>query len=183
MSSPVRIMGIDPGLQHTGYGIIDVHHHQTRYVSHGVIHTRAADSLSQRLFTLFAQLCDVFKTFCPQEVSVEDIFVNTNGRSTLKLGMARGVVLMAPSQYNLPVYEYSANCVKKAVVGAGHATKEQVAKMVGHLVRIPKDAQEKSVVPEHGKTLFPAGDGADALAVALCHAHFRTVTMLDKKYG
>lgn len=198
----VRIIGIDPGLQRTGYGIIDVDHHRTVYVHHGVIQSRAKDPLSLRLFSLYEELSKVFEEFHPAEAAVEETFVNVNPASTLKLGMARGVVLMVPSKYQANVFEYSANRVKKAVVGAGHATKDQVALMVHRLLnlhqRMPQkntpqsvskkkiptiNDLEKKVISFHDDNLkktLPSGDGADALAIALCHAYFRTLRALEQ---
>lgn len=197
----MRVIGIDPGLQRTGYGIIDIDHQRTVYVTHGVIQSASKDPLSIRLFTLYEQLSKVFEHFHPEEAAVEETFVNANPTSTLKLGMARGVVLMVPSKYNAIVAEYSANRVKKAVVGAGHATKEQVALMVNHLLKMSQgkvqatekmpDLQDTShektplrgkitpLHPEEKKGAVLSGDGADALAIALCHAHYRTIRAFE----
>lgn len=156
-----RILGLDPGLRHTGWGIIEQKSNRLFYLAHGVISSHSDLTLSQRLQQLFSSLEEVIQNYKPQEAAVEETFVNKNPRSTLKLGMARGVVLLAPSYYNLPVFEYSANQVKKAVVGAGHAEKDQVALMVSRLL----DACEKV-----------SHDGADALAIAICHANSRNFT-------
>jgi crossover junction endodeoxyribonuclease RuvC len=117
--------------------------------------------LSNRLDQLYQQLLDVIRQFQPEEAAVEEVFMNSNPASTLKLGMARGIVLLAPVQYGLKVSEYSANRVKKSVVGVGHADKTQVESMV------------RLLLPTAGNV---TKDAADALAVAICHAHFRTAS-------
>lgn len=165
MTHTIRILGLDPGLQRTGYGVIDVSGNHLQYVTHGVVQTDTALDLSKRLFTLFEELSKVIEAFEPNEAAVEETFVNTNATTTLKLGMARGIVLMVPSKYDLIVGEYSANRVKKAVVGVGHADKSQVSMMVQRLLT--------------GCGVVTA-DAADALAVAICHAHFRKISTLLK---
>lgn len=130
------------------------------YIAHGVIETSAKDALGDRLAHLFKELSAVIDTHAPDEAGVEETFVNMNPTSTLKLGMARGVVLMVPALRGLLVGEYATNRIKKAVVGVGHAGKDQVAHMVQRLI--------SGCPPVHA-------DGADALATALCHAHFRRV--------
>ncbi len=158
-----RIIGIDPGLQKTGYGVIDSIGNRLVYVTHGVIKSNSQQSLAYRLRSLCEQLSHVIAENHPDEAAVEETFVNTNPLSTLRLGMARGVVLMVPARYNLVIGEYSANRVKKAVVGVGHADKAQVAMMVQRLL------------VGCGKV---TDDAADALAIAICHAHFRTLLHL-----
>jgi crossover junction endodeoxyribonuclease RuvC len=152
----MRVLGLDPGLRHTGWGVIDVMGNRLTHVADGVAHAATGLPLAQRLVALFRQLNDVLDRFRPDEAAVEETFVNKNAASTLKLGVARGVVLLAPAERGLPVAEYSANLVKKSVVGAGHAEKEQVQMMVRRL--LPGCAIEQP-------------DAADALAVAICHAH------------
>ena len=152
----MRVLGLDPGLRHTGWGIIDVAGNRLTHVADGVAHAPTGLPLAERLVALFRQVNDVLERFRPDEAAVEETFVNKNPASTLKLGVARGVVLLAPAERGLPVAEYSANLVKKAVVGAGHAEKEQVQMMVRRL--LPGCA-------------IAAPDAADALAVAICHAH------------
>jgi crossover junction endodeoxyribonuclease RuvC len=152
----MRVLGLDPGLRHTGWGVIDVAGHRLIHVADGVIHVEIDRQLAMRLVSLFRQITAVVERFRPNEAAVEETFVNRNASSTLRLGVARGVVLLAPAERGLPVAEYSANLVKKAVVGAGHAEKSQVQLMV--------------------RQLLPGCDGgepdaADALAVAICHAH------------
>lgn len=155
----VRILGIDPGLQRTGWGIIQSNGNALRYVAHGVVQTVANTSLAKRLNTLHQELMKVLEKFHPQEAAVEETFVNKNPASALKLGMARGVVLFTPAAFGLDVYEYSANKVKKSVVSSGHAEKHQVALMVSRLL----PTMPQGVI----------NDAADALAVAICHAHHR----------
>ncbi|HZT90201.1 MAG TPA: crossover junction endodeoxyribonuclease RuvC [Stellaceae bacterium] len=152
----MRVLGLDPGLRHTGWGIIDVVGNRLSHVADGVAHAPVDAPLASRLVTLFRQIVAVLEQFRPDEAAVEETFVNKNPASTLKLGVARGVVLLAPAERGLPVSEYSANLVKKSVVGAGHAEKPQVQMMVRRL--LPGCAGI-------------AADAADALAVAICHAH------------
>ncbi|MBV8131948.1 MAG: crossover junction endodeoxyribonuclease RuvC [Alphaproteobacteria bacterium] len=152
----MRVVGLDPGLRHTGWGVIDVSGNRLSHVADGVVHAPTDAPLAARLVALFRQINAVLEHFRPDVAAVEETFVNKNPASTLKLGVARGVVLLAPAERGLPVAEYSANLVKKSVVGAGHAAKEQVQMMV------------RRILPgcEIG-----APDAADALAVAICHAH------------
>lgn len=153
----MRLIGLDPGLLHTGWGIIDVVGNRLRYVADGTVRPNAKQDLARRLRDLHDGLAQVLAEFAPDEAAVEETFVNKNPTSTLKLGEARGVVLLAPALAGIPVAEYSANRIKKAVVGAGHAAKQQVQAMVGHI--LPGCS-------------FSSADAADALAVAICHAHF-----------
>ncbi|HYM03100.1 MAG TPA: crossover junction endodeoxyribonuclease RuvC, partial [Stellaceae bacterium] len=148
--------GLDPGLRHTGWGVLDVEGNRLTHVADGVAHSREGQPLAERLVDLFRQINAVLDRFRPDEAAVEETFVNRNPASTLKLGVARGVVLIAPAERGLPVFEYSANLVKKSVVGVGHADKQQVETMVRRL--LPGAA-------------LAASDAADALAVAICHAH------------
>jgi crossover junction endodeoxyribonuclease RuvC len=152
----MRVLGLDPGLRHTGWGVIDVAGNRLTHVADGVIHAAADQPLATRLVSLFRQITAVVERFRPDEAAVEETFVNRNPSSTLRLGVARGVVLLAPAECGLPVAEYSANFIKKAVVGAGHAEKSQVQLMVRRLLPGCNG----------GET-----DAADALAVAICHAH------------
>jgi crossover junction endodeoxyribonuclease RuvC len=158
MNKAVRIIGLDPGLRNTGWGIVDSSGNRLTYVAHGVVHSNANDELSKRLHQLNEQLLHIIKQYEPHEAAVEETFVNKNPASTLKLGMARGAVLLAPAQVGLSVGEYAANRVKKSIVGVGHADKNQVALMVQRLL------------PSCGEV---SADAADALAVAICHAHYR----------
>jgi crossover junction endodeoxyribonuclease RuvC len=151
----MRVLGLDPGLRHTGWGVIDVAGNRLTHVADGVVHAATDQPLAMRLVSLFRQITAVLERFHPDEAAVEETFVNRNPASTLKLGVARGVVLLAPAERGLPVAEYSANLVKKAVVGAGHAEKSQVQLMVGRLLSGCGGSEP---------------DAADALAVAICHA-------------
>jgi crossover junction endodeoxyribonuclease RuvC len=152
----MRVLGLDPGLRHTGWGVIDVAGNRLSHVADGVVHAPTTLPLAERLVALFRQLTAVLERFHPDEAAVEESFVNKNAASTLKLGVARGVVLLVPAERGLPVAEYSANLIKKSVVGAGHAEKPQVQMMVRRLLP--------------GCAIVEA-DAADALAVAICHAH------------
>jgi crossover junction endodeoxyribonuclease RuvC len=151
----MRVVGLDPGLRHTGWGVIDVAGNRLTHVADGVVHAATDQPLAVRLVSLFRQITAMLERFQPDEAAVEETFVNRNPASTLKLGVARGVVLLAPAERGMPVAEYSANLVKKAVVGAGHAEKSQVQLMVGRLLSGCSSSEP---------------DAADALAVAICHA-------------
>ena len=153
----MRLIGFDPGLRLTGWGVIEVDGNRLRHVAHGVIKVPVDGSLASRLDNLFEGVLSVLAEHKPAEAAVEETFVNVNPASTLKLGQARGVVLLAPARAGLPVFEYAANLVKKSVVGAGHADKRQVAMMVGRLL----------------PGVTATADAADALAIAICHAHHR----------
>ena len=158
-----RILGLDPGLRRTGWGVIDIEGSKIRHIAHGVIAPDVSLEMSQRLNHIFDGICQVIDLYQPQEAAVEKTFVNNNPTTTLKLGEARGVVLMTPAHRGIKVSEYTANQIKKAIVGAGHATKEQVKIMVQH------------VLPACGKL---TSDDADALATAICHAHTSATTNL-----
>ncbi len=153
----VRILGIDPGLNRTGWGVVESEGNRLRHVAHGVVTSNPADALSDRLTAIYSELAKIIVTWHPEEAAVEEVFVNKNPGSTLKLGMARGVALLAPAMAGLRVGEYAANLVKKSVVGTGHADKAQIAMMVGILL----------------PGVNAKADAADALAVAICHAHHR----------
>jgi crossover junction endodeoxyribonuclease RuvC len=154
---PIRVIGLDPGLRNTGWGVIDVAGNRIVHVADGVVSPHPRDALAARLRALYDGLEEVLDRYRPEQAAVEETFVNKNAASTLKLGEARGVVLLAPARAGLAVAEYSANRIKKSVVGVGHANKDQVQNMVSRLLG--------------GRTLSSA-DAADALAVAICHAHF-----------
>jgi crossover junction endodeoxyribonuclease RuvC len=151
----MRILGIDPGLRITGYGVVDVLQGQQVYVASGVIRSSADASLPDRLHTLFTGLCELSELYKPQVAVVEKVFVNVNPQSTLLLGQARGAVLTALTHSGLAVTEYTALQIKQAIVGNGKAAKEQVQEMVKRLLRLPS---------------HPTADAADALAAALTHA-------------
>jgi crossover junction endodeoxyribonuclease RuvC len=168
ISGPCTILGLDPGLQHTGWGIIQTHGSALHYIACGVVSVPAKQPLAQRLQALHDGLSDVCKTYNIDEAAVEETFVNNNPTATLKLGMARGVVLLVPALFGLPVAEYGANKVKKTVVGAGHADKNQVQHMV------------KMLLPKADFSGLKA-DATDALAVAICHAHHRPHLLLKEQ--
>jgi crossover junction endodeoxyribonuclease RuvC len=151
------ILGIDPGLQKTGYGIIKKINNTLFPIKCGTIKPKIDITIEKRLSYLHTELLDILKEYKPDTVAIEETFVNKNPVSTLKLGMARGVLLMTPSLLNIPVFEYGANKVKKAVVGVGHATKEQVTAMIRILLPTLQDKLTE--------------DAADALAIAICHAN------------
>lgn len=153
------ILGLDPGLRHTGWGLVEARGHQLRFLACGTVHTDAAADLATRLGGLYHGLAAVIAGHLPGEAAVEETVVNRNPLSSLKLGHARGVVLLAASHAGLGVHEYAATQVKRAVTGTGAAAKEQVATMV------------RVLLPGCGEV---GADAADALAVAICHAHFRT---------
>ena len=153
-----RLLGIDPGLRFTGWGVIDVEGNRLRHVANGVIATNSAESVPERLRALHESLLGLIDRHSPDEAAVEETYVNRNGAATLKLGYARGVALLAPALAGLVVAEYGALAVKKAVVGTGSADKTQVEMMVRRLLP--------------GVEVVRA-DASDALAVAICHAHHR----------
>lgn len=150
----MRIIGIDPGLRCLGWGVIEVQAGRLSHVANGQCRSSGAD-LAARLLTLHAQLAEVLDHHAPEAAAIEQTFVNRDGAGTLKLGQARGVALLALAQAGLPVGEYAPNAVKKAVVGVGHAQKQQVE----HMVRLQLPGARPS-----------GADAADALAIALCHA-------------
>jgi crossover junction endodeoxyribonuclease RuvC len=152
----VRILGIDPGLRSTGFGIIDRQGAELAYVTSGCIRTPQVESLPDRIAVILASLAEVIATHRPLQVALEKVFVNANPASTLALGQARGTAICAAVAAKLPVAEYTALQVKQAVVGNGLARKEQVQAMVTRLLRLPG---------------MPSADAADALACAICHAH------------
>src|SRR5688500_11108188 len=159
MTNAIRILGIDPGLRRTGWGVVSVEGARLSWIAHGVIAPRDDRPFSERLLGLFDGIAAVIDTHAPHEAAVEETFVTANGQSTLKLGHARACALVAPARAGLPVAEYAATVVKKAVVGTGGADKAQVGFMIARLL------------PAAGKT---TADAADALAVAIAHAHART---------
>jgi crossover junction endodeoxyribonuclease RuvC len=152
----MRLLGLDPGLRHTGWGVIDVDGSRLRYVADGAIHPSAEKPMAERLVELHDALARIIAEHRPQQAAVEETFVNQNASSTLKLGLARGVALLVPALAGLAVAEYPANLIKKSIVGAGHAEKAQVQMMVRRLLP---------------GCLLNSPDAADALAVAICHAH------------
>ncbi len=161
----VRVIGIDPGLVRTGWGIVEADGNRLAHVAAGVIASDDARPLAERLCQLHDGLDAVLERYRPDEAAVEETFVNRNARSTLKLGLARGVALLVPARAGLPVAEYAANLIKKSVVGAGHADKNQVKLMIDVLL--------PGATGGNGDGASAAADAADALAVAICHVHHR----------
>jgi crossover junction endodeoxyribonuclease RuvC len=152
----MRLLGLDPGLRHTGWGVIEVRGNRLSHIADGAVHSDGTKDMATRLVQLHDGLVQVIQRHRPEAAAVEETFVNKNASSTLKLGLARGVALLVPALAGLPVAEYSTNLVKKSVVGAGHAEKQQIQRMV------------KLLLPG---CLIESADAADALAVAICHAH------------
>ncbi|MEE2999722.1 MAG: crossover junction endodeoxyribonuclease RuvC [Pseudomonadota bacterium] len=152
------ILGIDPGLRNTGWGVIESDGNRLVYIGDGVVESDPGLSLAERLVQLHDGLVEVIEKFQPSEAAVEETFVNVNPASTLKLGQARGIALFVPSKLGLLVSEYSPNLIKKSLVGSGHAAKEQVQMMI------------RTLLPGCN---FKSADSADALAIAICHAHHR----------
>lgn len=150
------IVGLDPGLQSTGWGVIEAQGNRLRHIANGTVKSRAADALADRLVQLHDGLAAVIAAHGPAAAAVEEVFVNANPQSTLKLGQARGVVLLVAARAGLPVSEYATRLVKKAIVGTGGADKRQIRAMVERLLPGCAVAGE---------------DAADALAVAITHAH------------
>jgi crossover junction endodeoxyribonuclease RuvC len=160
---PIRILGIDPGLRRTGWGLIDVEGNRLTFVACGSVNTVDKADVAARLVQIHDGLAAVIETFRPREAAVEATFVNKDASATLKLGQARGVALLIPARAGMTVAEYAPNLVKKTIVGAGHGDKTQIRMMVG--VLLPKADPESE-------------DAADALAIAVCHAHHRQSVML-----
>jgi crossover junction endodeoxyribonuclease RuvC len=163
MRRPIRILGIDPGLRRTGWGVLEADGNRLVFVACGSIHTQDGASVANRLVTIHDGLARVMEEFQPEEAAVEATFVNKDAGATLKLGQARGIALLVPARTGILVAEYAPNVVKKSVVGAGHADKSQVRVMIG--VLLPKADPQTH-------------DAADALAIAITHAHHRQSVML-----
>jgi crossover junction endodeoxyribonuclease RuvC len=163
MRHAIRIIGIDPGLRRTGWGVVEADGNRLVFVACGSIHTQDGASVAARLVTIHDGLARVIEQFRPEEAAVEATFVNKDAGATLKLGQARGVALLVPARAGVEVAEYAPNVVKKSIVGAGHGDKNQVRVMIG--VLLPK-ADPKT------------HDAADALAIAVTHAHHRQSVML-----
>ena len=154
----IRIIGIDPGLRRTGWGVIETLGSRLSFVAAGTIKPDKTAALAERLCAIHDALRQVVESFSPGEAAVEATFVNRDAAATLKLGQARGIAMLVPAQAGIIVAEYAPNAVKKAVVGAGHAEKRQVRMMVSLLLP---------------RATFDTDDSADALAIAICHAHHR----------
>ncbi|MBZ4688985.1 crossover junction endodeoxyribonuclease RuvC [Cereibacter changlensis] len=151
----MRVLGIDPGLRNMGWGVIDVSGARLTHVANGICHSEPGD-LAERLLSLHRDLTEVLRRFAPDAAAVENTFVNKDAVATLKLGQARGIALLVPAQAGIKVGEYAPNAVKKTVVGVGHAAKAQI----DHMVRIHLPGVQ-----------INGPDAADALAIAICHAH------------
>ena len=161
----MRILGLDPSLSSTGWGVIEIENNRLRYVADGYIKTDPKMELPARLAVIHKTLADVIEAYKPDEAAIEQVFLNDNPMSTIKLGMARGVVILAPALYNIPVCEYEPTKVKKALVGVGRAEKSQVETMF--------------------KVLLPGckpknNDSSDALAIAITHYNYRQSRALGR---
>ena len=166
LKAPIRILGIDPGLRRTGWGLIESDGNRLIHVACGSVETSERAGLGVRLVAIHDGLIRIIETYAPHEAAVEQTFVNANGASTLKLGQARGVAMLVPARAGLSVAEYAPNVVKKTVVGAGHGDKAQIRMMIG--VLLPKASPQSD-------------DAADALAIAVCHAHHRGSVVMAAK--
>ena len=164
-AKPVRILGIDPGLRRTGWGVIVSDGVRLSYIASGLARSDAANDLAIRLVEIHDELQEVVRFYKPDEAAVEETFVNKDARATLKLGQARGLALLVPAMHRIPVAEYAPNRVKKTVIGTGHGDKKQIHAMLGYLLPKAKPASD---------------DEADALAIAICHAHCRSARDLAK---
>ena len=158
MGETIRIIGIDPGLRRTGWGIVESLGNSLRFVGSGTVRSDDKAALATRLCQLHDGLAEILHAAMPQEAAVEQTFVNKDAVATLKLGQARGIAMLVPARAGLVVAEYAPNAVKKAVIGVGHGDKKQIHMMV------------KVLLP---KARFDSDDAADALAIAICHAHHR----------
>jgi len=161
----VRIIGIDPGLRNTGWGVIEAEGTRLSYIADGSVHSDADAPLASRLLQIYTKLAEILQRYEPDEAAIEETFVNKDARATLKLGQARGAAMLAPALVGISVAEYAPNVVKKSVVGAGHAEKDQVKHMV------------KVLLP---RAELNSSDSIDALAIAICHAHHRGKQTLAK---
>ena len=168
MAQPIRILGIDPGLRRTGWGVIAMAGNALSFVAAGTVRAPLDGELAARLLALHEGLSRVISAYRPDEAAVEQTFVNRDATATLKLGQARGIALLVPAQAGLAVAEYAPNAVKKTIVGAGHAEKAQIQAMVR--VLLPRAE-------------FDSDDSADALAIAICHAHHRQSVALRLVVG
>src|SRR5262249_35455648 len=163
MTRAIRILGIDPGLHRTGWGVVDVAGNRLSFVACGSVETDERRALAERLVAIHEGLVDIVRDFRPDEAAVEATFVNRNAGATLKLGQARGIALLVPAKAGVVVAEYAPNLVKKTIVGAGHSEKAQIRTMIA--VLLPKADPSSE-------------DAADALAIAVTHAHHRQSAIL-----
>jgi crossover junction endodeoxyribonuclease RuvC len=163
MRRPIRILGIDPGLRRTGWGMVTIDGNRLCYIACGSVATDAKAALAARLVVIHDGLRSVMAEFAPDEAAVESTFVSKDATATLKLGQARGIAMLVPALAGLLVAEYAPNLIKKTIVGAGHCDKAQIRMMIG--VLLPKAAPQSD-------------DAADALAIAVCHAHHRQSVVL-----
>jgi len=161
----MRILGLDPSLTSTGWGIIEVNGNRLQYIADGFIPTNSQMPIEERLNLIFRSLCEIIELYKPQEAAIEKTFLNSNPETSLKLSMARGVVILAAGYYRIPLFEFEANKVKKALVGVGHADKKQIETMVKILL--------PGCMPKNN-------DAADALAMAITRSHYRTGINLYK---
>ncbi|MGO8952305.1 MAG: crossover junction endodeoxyribonuclease RuvC [Rhodomicrobium sp.] len=167
-TSSTRIVGLDPGLCNLGWGVVDWDEARLTFVACGAIKTAPEEPMGERLAVLFRGLEEVLQAWMPAEAAVEETFVNGNARSALKLGQARGIALVVPARLGMSVAEYAPNSVKKTVTGTGHADKSQIRAMIRYL--LPKAAPQTA-------------DAADALAIAITHAHHRRARALAAQYA
>lgn len=158
MAAMIRIIGIDPGLRHTGWGILEQQGNGLKFIAAGTVSPSTKETLAQRLCELHRGLSAIVEQYLPNEAAVENTFVNKDASATLKLGQARGIAMLVPALAGLPVFEYAPNAIKKSVIGVGHGEKQQIHMMV------------KVLMP---RAQFDSSDAADALAIAVCHAHNR----------
>jgi crossover junction endodeoxyribonuclease RuvC len=163
MMRPIRILGIDPGLRRTGWGMVEIAGNRLGFLACGSVTTRTDETLAVRLLAIHDGLTRILDEFRPDEAAVETTFVNKDAKSTLKLGQARGIAMVVPAKAGVPVSEYAPNLVKKSIVGAGHGDKAQIRLMIG--VLLPKADPSSE-------------DAADALAIAVTHAHHRQSVVL-----
>lgn len=168
MTAAIRIIGIDPGLRRTGWGIIESLGNSLRFIASGTVTSDSEMDLASRLCQLHDGLADVIHRYQPHEAAVEQTFVNKDAVATLKLGQARGVAMLTPARAGLAVAEYAPNAVKKSVIGVGHGEKQQIHMML------------KILMP---KAEFKGNDAADALAIAICHAHNRVGAKMRAQLG
>ena len=161
MQQAIRIVGIDPGLQRTGWGVIESFGSSLKFIASGTVRSDAKAELSTRLCQLHDGLSSILHSHTPHEAAVEQTFVNKDAKATLKLGQARGIAMLVPALAGLPVAEYAPNQVKKTVIGVGHGDKTQIKMMI------------RMLLP---KAQFDSDDAADALAIAVCHAHNRGIS-------